>query len=138
MGRSSELVSARRRIVSEDAVVAEVVGKTPVRIQEVGEVVDVEANLNGVGLAANLEVDVLSELEAETALPWSNHAAPLGVFTPVLAEILVVLDECVEGIPVLRAREGHLREFRLGRDVDRNVRTAVAGNIVHHVRMPCV
>ena len=56
--------------VLKDRLGTQTLGHPPVGGEEVGDVVDVETDLDGMHLFADLEIDVLQELQVETALPW--------------------------------------------------------------------
>ena len=83
--------------MAQDIVRGDSLGETPVAVEQVGHVVDVQTDLEGRGLAGAVEADILGYLEVEAVHPGGDERAALGILAPVAAEIAVAFDELLEG-----------------------------------------
>ena len=67
----------------EDVLGTDLLGKPPVGVEQVGYVVEVGADLEGRGLACDVDDEVLCDLEVDAVLPRSNLSAALAVLAAV-------------------------------------------------------
>lgn len=104
--------------MEDGAIVSTYVGLwyTPMRVQEVAYVLDIEGQLELVLDLASLEAEVLSETEVELAVLRSVVRVSLSILALVLREVVILLNECPEGITVLIA--GELNLILVLRDID--------------------
>ena len=77
----------------------------PVRVQQVAEVREVDAELAGVALAPDVVEDVLGEAQVQLVHHRQEHPAALRVLAAVLAQVLVLIDVGLERLGLLGGRE---------------------------------
>ena len=76
-----------RRIVGAEAIT---IGMTPILVQEVAHVEDIESQLDGVNLTSYLEAVLLTEVNIEMMLEWQVICITLVVLATVLAEVRIL------------------------------------------------
>lgn len=103
-------------------------GHTPAAVQQVADVHDVEAQLDGMFGLADIELKFFHQAQVELMHPGSAGGVALSVLAAVAAEVLVLLDECLESRSVLRILE--VEALALGGDVDQVVGDAVSVHVI--------
>ena len=96
-------------------------------------------------LGSGVEVEVLVNLEVELVDPRTDHSVALGYFTPVLAQVCVLLDIILEigllvgggvghvAVLVGIVLEGPALKLLLGGNVDKTVVIGTVGKHIVHV-----
>ena len=74
---------------------------TPLAAEEVGEVVEVNTDLEGLFVTGDVKVELLGDLEVDTVQPRSKAAVALGIFASMLAQVFVTANECFKLSTVL-------------------------------------
>ena len=139
-----EVVGVGLGVVFQNLRRFETVDAAPVAVDQVGEVVDIDAQRDRVALAVDIDVEILREFEIHHVLPRHHGAAALRVFADVLRQVGILVDECPEIVFLVGGRvddlavvhqigERHLVELFAGRDVEKQVCTAVAGDVTHRI-----
>lgn len=100
----------------------------PFRVEKVGDIIDIDADLYVMLLSGRGEVEVLHELEIQTVVPRHRLSATFRERTFAGLEVLVALYEIPEGCLVLVGCEYHLFELGCGRDVEQGLCAAVVGD----------
>ena len=95
-------------VAQDDLVVEHLVG-APLAAEQVGEIVEVHTEVQGLLVAVDIEVDLLRNLEVDAVHPRHFAAVALGILASVLAEVGVAADELLEGGAVLFRCERHRR-----------------------------
>ena len=81
-------------------------GASPLAVEQVAEVEDVEVKLQAVDALASLDLYLLCQSDVEAVKPRVVSAVSLGIFALMLAEVRVLVDEVPEGLFLLFGREG--------------------------------
>ena len=74
---------------------------TPVAVEHIGQVGDIEAEGDRVALAFDVDIEILREAEIQRVIPRHHSPSTLGVFTDVVGKIAVLLDKVPERLFVL-------------------------------------
>lgn len=82
-----------RRIVGAEAIT---IGMTPILVQEVTHIEDIEGQLDGVNLTSYLEAVLLTEVNIEMMLEWQVISITLVVLATVLAQIRIVCNPLLQ------------------------------------------
>jgi hypothetical protein len=69
------------------------------------EIREVDSELAGIALAANVVKNVLDDAQVHALHHWKPDAAPLGVLTTMLTQVLVLLNVGLEGGCLFVSRE---------------------------------
>lgn len=91
-----EVVGVGLGVVFQNLRRFETVDAAPVAVDQVGEVVDIDAQRDRVALAVDIDVESCSEFEIHHVLPRHHGAAALRVFADVLRQVGILVDECPE------------------------------------------
>lgn len=89
---TGKLVNTTTLIVNRRIVYAEAItiGMTPILVQEVAHVENIEGQLDGVNLTSYLEAVLLTEVNIEMMLEWQVISITLVVLATVLAEVRIL------------------------------------------------
>ena len=82
-----------RRIVGAEAIT---IGMTPILVQQVAHVEDIEGQLDGVNLTSYLEAVLLTEVNIEMMLEWQVICITLVVLATVLAEVRILCNPLLQ------------------------------------------
>ena len=82
-----------RRIVGAEAIT---IGMTPILVQQVAHVEDIESQLDGVNLTSYLEAVLLTEVNIEMMLEWQVICITLVVLATVLAEVRILCNPLLQ------------------------------------------
>lgn len=104
--------------VVEDGFAAQLFEDAPFAAEEIGDVVDVEADFEGVALAVYVEVELLVDAEADAIDPRRSGGIAHAVFATMRAEVAIILNEGFVGVAVVVADKGHGGQFIGGGDID--------------------
>ena len=93
-----ELIVTTTHVVDRAAVYAEAVtvGVSPILVEEVAEIDDVEGELNGIQLTGHLEAVLLTEVEVEMMLKGQVVSVSFVVFATMFAHVGIFSDPCLQ------------------------------------------
>ena len=104
----------------------------PLAAEQVGEVVEIDTDIEGLLVTLDVEVDLLRDLEIDPVHPRGFAAVALRILASVLAEVTVAADELLESGTVLLRYERHRRQL-FGRGDVHQLRTCETADILNEV-----
>ena len=142
-GRECSITVGVNALVVKDACFAanlriEILAYTPCRVEEVENILHVEAQLDGVLGVACTEVEVVLVTKVNAVYPWAVNAVTLGILTLMLLQVAVVVKISHETVLIVLRNETELTisNLLIGWDIDSVVVVAVAVHVRNsHVRV---
>ena len=121
-------------LVGQHHIAVKYLVSTPPAAEQVGDVVEVSTDLEGLLVTSDVEVELLGNLEVDTVEPRGDTAVALGVLASVFAQISFTADILLKFGAILLGGERHGGEFFSRRDVHQ-LRAVQTAHIVDEVGM---
>jgi len=116
----------------------EILGDAPTAVEEVQQVLDIEAELENIVGILNLYAEVMLVAEVYAMNPRRINTVCLGILALMLAQVLVVVDVSHEAGSIVIGHETEvtIADLSIGRDVDSVILVTIVVHVIgEHVRV---